>query len=57
MSKKRGPFTYIIEGRVVKVYLGDDPNDPETEFVTAVDAVWIPALIATLKEALTKVDA
>lgn len=53
MSKKRGPFFFVIEGDLVKVYLGD-PSDPESEYVLAVDKAWLPSLIATLKEASTK---
>jgi len=48
MKIKSNPFTTKYKGNVVEVWLGK-PDELESEFILAVDQVWLPALIATLK--------
>jgi hypothetical protein len=48
MKIKTNPFTVKHKGNLVEVWLGQ-PDDFESELVLAVDQVWLPALIATLK--------
>ena len=58
MKIKSNPFTTKHKGNVVEVWLGK-PDELESEFILAVDQVWLPALIATLKSTGTpkiKVD-
>jgi hypothetical protein len=47
--KGRNPFSYLIKDNVIEVWLGE-PKNPESEYICAVDKVWIPQLIATLRQ-------
>lgn len=46
---KENPFHITTKEHLIEVWLGE-PNDPESDYVFNIDKLWLPELIAKLKE-------